>query len=123
MLTEATSPLVIDIAKSFITLLQATKLNWQKGYLRFCQQEFASDIKASVEHGSKVDILDALAHKDFFHLTRNKGASLLASVGRNEGMFLLVVNSNYDYDIQFEYEKLDRWEITKLNDGTGIPTV
>ncbi|GAB7126174.1 hypothetical protein JCM19000A_06810 [Silvimonas sp. JCM 19000] len=66
-------------------------------------------------------LLTSSSTKFFFHPIAKKGQDLLAAPGKAEGVFLLVIDSNFDYEIKFEYEDLDRWKISKLGGGTGVP--
>jgi hypothetical protein len=117
---EAT-PLIIDIAKGFITLVRGIEPNWRKAYLRFGSHHSVSEAKGSYVHQSGVEIIDVLMHKDFFHGVARKGQGILAALGKTEGVFLLVTDSNFDYETKFEYHDMNRWRISKLGGGTGIP--
>ena len=46
---------------------------------------------------------------------------LLAIDNRRFLVFLLTVDSDFEYDIAFEYDNPDRWQITKLDGGAGVP--
>ncbi|WP_197664926.1 hypothetical protein [Acinetobacter venetianus] len=50
-----------------------------------------------------------------------KGQELLAAFDKTKGIFLLVIDSNFDYEINFEYHDINRWKISKLAGGTGVP--
>ncbi|MEC4594383.1 MULTISPECIES: hypothetical protein [Nitrospirillum] len=49
------------------------------------------------------------------------GAALLRALGKETGVFLLTVDTGAQYDIRFDWDDLDRWRITKLDGGTGLP--
>ena len=49
------------------------------------------------------------------------GCALLSSMNKSRGLFLLEVGNQDDYNIKFEFEDLDRWKISKLNGGSGVP--
>jgi len=68
-----------------------------------------------------VEIIDVLRHKNFFHGIARKGQELLTAVGKTEGVFLLVTDSTFDYEIKFEYHDMNRWRISKLGGGSGVP--
>lgn len=121
MVKDETTPVVIDIAKSFIKLVQGIEPKWNKAYFRFRLQESVCEAKGSYVHGTEVVIINVLKHKDFFHPINDKAQELLTLLGKMQGVFLLVVNSNFEYDIKFEYENMNRWKISKLDGGTGIP--
>ena len=49
------------------------------------------------------------------------GQDLLAALGKTDGVFLLVTDFNFDYEIKFEYQNMNRWRIGKFAGGTGVP--
>jgi len=121
MVKDEATPLVVEIAKGFNSLVRGIEPNWQKAYLRFCSHETSSEAKGSYVHESGVEIIDVLKHKQFFHRMVRIGQELLAALGKAEGVFLLVTDSNFNYEIKFEYQDMNRWRITKLGGRTGIP--
>lgn len=122
MIREEATPIVVDIAKRFISLIRKIDPTWSKAYLRFRYQDFVAETKASYVHQRGTDIIDALAHKDFFREMNVRGQELLSALDKSEGLFLVIVDSNFDYEIKFEYKDMEKWRITKMRDGTGIPT-
>ena len=121
MISAEATPLVVDVAKSFISLVRNIAPDWQKAYLRFSKWDSVSESKASYVHSSGVEIIDVLKHKEFFQSISRSGGDLLTAVGKEKGIFLLEIDSNFDYEIKFEYENPENWRITKLGGGTGIP--
>ena len=118
---DEAAPHVIDIAKSFVALVRDVEPKWQKGYLRFCSHDLTTEVKASYVHGGGVEIINTLKHKNFFGSFTKKGKELLAALGKDRGLFLLVIDSSLNYEIKFEYQNLERWRITKLEGASGIP--
>jgi len=57
----------------------------------------------------------------FYERMNTYGANLLDILGKTQGVFLLTIDSGLNYDIKFEWQNLNRWEITKLNKETGLP--
>lgn len=121
MINDDASPLVIEIAKKFITLMMDIEPQWKKAYLRFSSNNSVAEAKASFLSETGVEIVDVLKCKDFFHYMNVKGQELLMALGKTTGVFLLVIDSNFDYEINFDYQDMNRWKITKLAGGTGIP--
>jgi hypothetical protein len=118
---DKTTPLVAEMAKDFISLVRTIEPGWRKAYLRFSWRNSASEVKGSYVHAGGVDIINVIGHKDFFHPANKKGQDLLVALGKTEGLFLLVVDSSFDYEIKFEYQDMNRWKISKLGGGTGVP--
>lgn len=123
MITEEATPLVVDLAKRFISLIREIAPGWSKGYLRFCSLASVVESKASYVNQSGAEIIDVVKYKEFFQAISIHGQELLAALGKSEGLFLLIVDSNFDYEVKFEYSQLDKWRITKMRGETGIPTV
>jgi hypothetical protein len=121
MSNDVAGPLVIDLAKAFIALVMSIEPMWRKAYLRFETRDSEREIKASLMSESGVQIIDVLEHKDFFHPATTIGQELIQALGKEVGVFLLIVDSSFDYEVKFEYEDMDRWKISKFDGGTGIP--
>jgi len=121
MINEEATPIVIDLAKSFISLVRDIDPEWHKGYLRVYVGDGVSEAKASYVRQSGVEIIDVLKHKEFFHAAPAKGRDLLAALEKPGGLFVLIVDSSFDYEIKFEYKNMNKWRISKLKGGTGIP--
>ena len=50
-----------------------------------------------------------------------KSGRLQAQIKKERGVFLVAANSDFDYEIKFEYQDMNRWQINKLDGRTGIP--
>lgn len=121
MINEHAAPLVIDIAQRFIAVLTSVDARWQTGYFRFSADEWMTEAKGSYVAPNGVNMLDVLKTKDFFHPVAEQGKALFAAVGKSQGLLLLIVRSNAEYEIQFDFDNLSRWKISKMDGGTGIP--
>lgn len=60
-------------------------------------------------------------HDHFFKEMEKISLDLLTDMKKNQSVILLTVEKNFDYEIQFEYENMERWQITLMNGGAGIP--
>lgn len=121
MISDEASPIIVDIAKRLMLLVRDAYPDWQEAYLRFSINNLVSDVKASCVHGRGVDVMDVIQHGGFFQLMGHQGKELMRALGLVDGVFLLVVNSKYDYEIHFERADMTRWRISKLDGGTGVP--
>lgn len=121
MVDNHANPLVVEIAKKFITLMIDIEPQWKKAYLRFSYSNSVAETKASFVFETRIEIIDVLKHKHFFHSINVKGQELLAAFDKTKGIFLLVIDSNFDYEINFDYHDINRWKISKLAGGTGVP--
>ena len=118
---DQAAPIVVEIAKAFISLLRDTEIKWQKAYLRFSTRKTMSETKGSYVIDGKVELIDTLKNKVFFHSMPDRGRRLFSALGKSEGVFLLIVDASLKYEFKFEHEDLDRWKISKIGEGTGIP--
>jgi len=115
------SAVVVELAKELITLVLELEPRWQEAFFRFAEDKALYGSTASFIWDSKVEILSVFQHRPFFTSMNQRGQRLLRSLGRQEGLFLLVARSDFNYQIKFEFNDLNRWPISKLNGGTGVP--
>ena len=120
-MNEAASAVVIELAKEFIELVRSLEPSWARAYYRFRSTGSRYGSNASYLSGSDVSLIGAIKNAPFYESMNKKGASLLNLLTKEQGVFLLSVDSHLDYDIKFEWNDLDRWEITKMNGRSGIP--
>jgi len=118
---EERTALVIELAKEFMELARQFEPSWIKGYFRFCSDGSKYGSNASFASDSKVMLVDPFKYQPFFSSMNDKGLILLKALNKEQGLFLLTIDASYNYTINFEYENLDRWRITKINGGTGVP--
>ena len=118
---DAATPLIVDIATGFASLVGRTEPRWSRAYLRLRTAGAVSEAKGSYVHEAGVEIIDVLKHSDYFSSVVQSGQDLLGALGRTEGVLLLVVDPDLHYEVMFEYQNLERWRMTKLGGGTGIP--
>jgi len=119
---DARTGIIVEIAKRFIELLRQLEPNWTKGYLRFWFDPVQYGSNASFEkNDSKVLLVDTMKNRQYFAYFNQKGVELMKELGKPQGVFILVVDSSFDYKYHFEYQDLDRWKISKMDGATGIP--
>jgi hypothetical protein len=70
---------------------------------------------------SSVFLIDTLENSEALRALGRMGHELIRTLGEDAGVGLLTVNSKFEYEIQYEWNDLRRWNITKLDGGTGIP--
>ncbi|MHB1059892.1 MAG: hypothetical protein ACYC0F_18620 [Rhodanobacter sp.] len=120
-MNDEASAVVVDLAKEFIELVRSLDSSWTKGYYRFRAEELRYGSNASYVGASGVVLVGAIKHGPFYESMNEKGANLLRLLGKEKGVFLLSADSKFDYDIKFEWDNLQRWEITKTNGRSGVP--
>ena len=113
---------VIDLSKCFIDFLENTYgSEWKNAYYRFYFTTTELGANASVALNSKIKLIGALDHNDFYNKARVISENLVSLYNKDNGVFILNVNKDYDYHIDFDFDNHKRWEISKLNKGKGLP--
>ena len=120
-MNDSASRFVVEIAREFTQLIISTELDWFHGYLRFKSEESTFGLTAAIAHSAGVQIVSALKNGDFFERINEICREMINSLESNTGVFLLIVDKNFNFEIKFEWKNLERWRISKLNGATGIP--
>lgn len=118
---ERQTDLVIEIAKRLIVEIQNIEPEFDRAFFRFFAQERMYDSSASYTALSKVFIVDAFTLNEFFDEMNSICLNLLAEMEKNPALLLLTIDKYFDYEIQFEYKNMKKWNISRANGGTGIP--
>ena len=122
-MTTQQDDIIIEIAKSFIELFQQHMPSWRKGYYRFFAQPGTNGCTATyvVEGQTEAQFVDVFEHSTFLKEMRRKSLQLTHLMDLDQAVLLLVVTSDFDYEMNFEYNDFDRWNLTKEFGGTGVP--
>lgn len=118
---EVESVAVVDLAKEFMELMSQTGSKWTRAYFRFSLQPGRYGSVASYVTGANATIIDPFRNSGFFESMNAKGARLMALLEKEAGAFLVSIDSDFNYKIDFDFADPNRWRITKLNGGTGVP--
>lgn len=121
MISDAATPFAVGLAKALVKLVNEVEPDWRHAYMRVSLRDGVVEAKASYVHASGAELFDVLQHKDFFHSATREGRELMAALGQERGVFLLIVDSNLSYEFKFEHVNMDRWRISKMRGGTGVP--
>ena len=116
--------IVVALARNFMRLLQTGMSGWQRGFFRFDADHLRYGSIASYERDGKVNLIDPFEAGDFYSAMNEMAYELREAMGRAGSKFcvlLLIVDSNFDYEIKFENVDPLRWEISKMDGGSGIP--
>lgn len=123
-ITEESTRLVIELGKALISAMQEQVPGWQRAFIRFEGSDSHHGAKGSYVTGAGVFMLDVFKFKELFQRVNTLGPQLreeLADGERRFCLFLLRANSDFDYNIDFEWHDPDRWKISKMGGATGIP--
>ena len=120
---EATS-LTVELAKLLIPEMQSLGVQWQKAFVRMEFGDRTQTCKGSYVLSDDVQIFDVLQHKRMFESLQRVWPQLRDASANSGKLFcvaLLIVDSAFNYEVQYEYEDSSRWSITKLGGGSGLP--
>jgi hypothetical protein len=118
------SELIVELAKAVVAEMRTSYPDWNEGFVRMQAADDSFEVKCSYVLPTGTQILNVLVHKAFIEKAQRIGAELRETLPRANGPFyvaLLRVGADLDYSMQYEYSDLNRWNISKMNGGTGIP--
>lgn len=124
MQSQSKDEVVIELAKTFMDLLERDVPGWSRAFFRFEANDLMMGSNASYVVAANVTLLSALRNSDFFSHMNDLASTLrerTGSDGRKFCVMLLSVSASFDYKIDFEYVKPDRWRISKLDGASGLP--
>jgi hypothetical protein len=124
-MADRASTLVVEIAKAYITALRTHVPGWSRGFLRFNASDDHYGSTASYVTPSGVSLLDPFRFDVLFDQINEMGFELRKVLNHQHAkkfcVFLLTVDSNFDFRIDYEWKDSDKWKITKTGGGSGIP--
>jgi hypothetical protein len=121
-MNEQASKITIDLVKEFVDLLNSADPQWTKGYYRFLYEPGHYGCNGSYTNEEDTLLIGALKYSTFFEAMTQISLKIFEAIEKPMGLLLLIVDSDLNYDIKFEWHDLGRWRITKLDGATGIPT-
>lgn len=123
-MNEQASQVVVELAKTLIDAMQKIAPSWTRAFMRLDASNQHIGAKGSYVADSGVSLLGTLDYKQLFDAMLNLGAQLRQATSNNGKQFvvcLILIESNFDYEVKFEYDDPRKWEITKLDGASGIP--
>lgn len=118
---EHETDLIVQLAKRFIEEMQDLEPAFGRAFFRFQAENRMHSSCASYTTASDVFIVNALMQDEFFDEMDELSVLLLSEMGKNPALILLTIDKDFDYEIQFEYENMNRWEISLADGGTAVP--
>ena len=121
---DEASRLTVELAKSLIREMQGMGTPWKTAFLRVQFGDGVDTYKGSFVLSDGVQLFDVLKHKPFFASVREIAPQLREASANGDAQFcvaLLIVDSNFGCEVKYEYAEPNRWAISKLGGGTGVP--
>ncbi|MDF3196601.1 hypothetical protein [Pseudomonas sp. 1928-m] len=119
-----TSELVIEFAKTLINAMLSITPDWQRAFFRFEVSENHYGSNGSYTTSNAVRLFDPFKYEEIFDSANkigNKLRQLTPKDGQQFCVCLLVVDSEFNYEVKYEYQDRYKWQISKLDGGSGIP--
>ncbi len=118
---EDQSEIVTEMASALVEFASKIDSSWKKAYYRFYIGGPESGSIGSCVGRSGIHFIDGLTHVDFCNALNELGKRLFSLFGQKRGLLLLSVDSNMEFNIDFEFEDLNKWRIIKSDGSSGIP--
>ena len=123
-MNEQASQVVVEVAKTLIDAMRKIAPSWTRVFMRLDASDQNIGAKGSYVTDNGVSLLGTLDHEQLFGAMLSLGSKLRQATSNNGKQFvvcLILIDSNFDYEVKFEYDDPKRWEITKLDGASGIP--
>jgi len=117
------SEIVLELAKDFIQTMESSGEKWEKAFLRFNIDETQFGSGGSYITNGQVKILDVFDSDAFIDRMCDRFNKLYGLFKENKKPFcvvLLVIDSEFNFKVLYEYSNPTKWHITKI-DSDGIP--
>lgn len=117
------SDYVILLARTYIDFMRGVAPNWRKAFFRFVRGDGLVGSSGSflLDGEGEATLIDPFIHPTIFDAMNVTAERLLNALGEERAVLVLTIDAKFEYDIQFDYNSLERWSITKLDGGDGTP--
>jgi hypothetical protein len=68
-----------------------------------------------------VELVDALDSGEFVDSVSESFVQLVVELETVPVLLMLVVDNKHDYELKYEHSDFDKWAISKMDRGTGVP--
>ncbi len=120
-MNQQASVAVVELAKRLFQLVQQLEPGWLRVFFRFSAVDDQYGSTASYVVGSKAVLIDAIRNSPFYRAMNSQCLELFRLLDKEGGVLLLAAASDFKYEIKFDFEDMDRWKISLMDGGTGIP--
>jgi len=123
---DEASRLTIELASTFIKTMQSMQEPWMRAFVRFEMTSSTNwGCNGSYETPVGVSLFDPFSDgRDLLAAVNDLGPRLRQAASTPEKeilVFLVVIDSDFNYKIDFDSSDVDRWKISKRNGASGIP--
>jgi hypothetical protein len=121
---EEATHLTIELARLLIREMQSMGKPWKKAFLRSKIANGMCTHEGSYTLRDAVYLFNVLQHKAMFSTAHEIVPQLREASANGDRRFcvaLLIVDSDFNYEMKYEYDDADRWAISKLGGRSGVP--
>lgn len=126
-MNEAATVIVKSLAVEFFEYISCIDDEWVIAYFRFHSSDGGYGSSGSYQDkAGRVRLFNPFEQESFFDSMNYKGRELRKLIEENGSSFcvmLLIVDSEFNFDIKFEYHDAEKWKISKMDGLTGIPVI
>ncbi len=122
--SQKSAELTIELAKTFAAEMRGIGAPWIKAYMRFEAGDEWCGCKGSYTTEDGTTLLDVFKHKELMRRFQELGPQLREALSHNGKKFcvtLLTIDSEMNYEFLYEYNDTNKWEISKMDGGSGVP--
>lgn len=124
-MNDQATTLISDLARHVVGYMRTTFPTWQEVYVRIdTPTDSQRGARVSYVDANGVTIIDVMEHRALIAGVIDIAPQLRESLANNGRKFcvgLFRANAELDYRVDFEWTDLNKWAITKLRGGTGLP--
>lgn len=113
--------LIVELVKQLTDLVHSIEPKWQNAYFRFSFQEIGSRTTGSYRAGDAIWLISSIKFHEQITGLSERAKKIIVLLEKERAVLLMILDSAFDYEVKFEYTNMDRWQISKLDGGTGFP--
>lgn len=125
-MNENNSEIVIEAAKSYMAYMEEKHPGWEKAFFR-CHVNVGSNHGGNGSYVKDGDVFlhGSLRCQDLYENLVGHLYELWESLkteGKEFLVCLLVVDSSFNFNVYFEHNEANKWQISKLDGSNGTPS-
>jgi hypothetical protein len=117
-----------DVAKTTVEMAAATVEfmvergePWDCAYYRYVETDALWGSNGSFRHGGRVTLFSVSRDGSYLDAMNDVSRQVLEHLGKKRAVLLLTVGVDMTYKLDFEFDDMDRWKISRAEGRTGIP--
>ncbi|MGN6653665.1 hypothetical protein [Trinickia sp.] len=124
-MNDQATALIVELAKHVVDYMRTTFPAWHEVYVRIdTPSDSQRGARVSYVDANGVTLIDVMEHRALIAGIIDIAPQLRESLANNGRKFcvgLFRANARLDYHFDFEWNDPNKWAMTKLRGGTGLP--